>query len=175
MPQHQAGPHGLITTLVMVAVVGLILFIRIRRAGKARPLRLERLWIVPAIYAVLMTVVLANVPPHGTGWAWFALALGVGAAAGWMRGKTMHITVDPETHALDHVQSPAALVFLVLLIAVRMGSRVYMEEGALSHDTVLLATDALMAFALGMLSVQRLEMFLRARRLLTAARAARAA
>lgn len=175
MPQDGGSTHGLIATLITVAVIGVILFIRIRRTGKARPLRLERLWIVPAVYAVLMAVVLAEIPPHGAGWLWCALALGVGAAAGWLRGKTMHITVDPETHALDHVQSPAALMFLVALIVVRMASRMYLAESAPSHAATLLATDVLLAFAFGLLSVQRLEMGLRARRLLNEARALRGA
>jgi hypothetical protein len=39
------------------------------------------------------------------------------------------------------------------------------------HIDVMAVTDVLIAFALGLLSVQRIEMYLRAKRLLDAARA----
>lgn len=173
MNQQDAGPHGLIGMLVPLLVIAVVLFFRFRRMSKVRPLRLDRLWILPAVYGAFMVVMFVSLPPRGMGWAWVFLALALGAGAGWIRGMTMHIGVDPETHALDHAQSPAAIAFLLLLVLVRSGSRMLLQaDGGLSHEATMLLTDALLAFAMGMFSLQRLEMFLRAKRLLAEVRGA---
>ncbi|WP_338465907.1 DUF1453 family protein [Novosphingobium sp. ZN18A2] len=171
MPQQGAASHGLIGFLIPVMVIAIVFAIRFRRMGKTRPLRLERLWILPAIYGAFMATMLITMPPQGAGWLWIAMALAAGAVAGWLRGKTMHISVDPVTHALDHAQSPAALGLLLVLVVIRTGSKMYLESGGpMSHAATMLLTDVLIAFAMGMFTLQRIEMFMRARRLLAAAR-----
>ncbi|MFN1208694.1 hypothetical protein ACKXGD_17270, partial [Enterococcus lactis] len=76
------------------------------------------------------------------------------------------------THAINQQVSPAALIFIVVLIAVRAGLRDVAQSGVGGvHLNALMLTDVLVAMALGLLTVQRLEMYLRARRLLTEARA----
>jgi hypothetical protein len=91
----------------------------------------------------------------------------IGAAVGWQRGKMMHIHVDPETHALNQKASPAAILFLVALIAVRSFGRGLLGSEGLSPAML---TDPLIAFALGMFTLTRVEMYLRAKRLLEQAR-----
>jgi membrane protein CcdC involved in cytochrome C biogenesis len=139
-----------------------------RRMGQMRPLKLETLWIVPAMYAVVAALMFFSLPPVG----WVALAslagLAIGAAVGWQRGKMMHIHVNPETHALNQKASLAAMFFLIALILVRTGARTLL--GAESHVSPAMLTDPLIAFALGMFTLQRVEMYLRARRLLDEAR-----
>jgi membrane protein CcdC involved in cytochrome C biogenesis len=109
-----------------------------------------------------------QLPPAG----WVAIAsvvgLAIGAAVGWQRGKMMHIHVDPETHALNQKASPAAMLFLIALIIVRTGARAVLGETGSSSPAML--TDPLIAFALGMLTLTRLEMYVRAKRLLEEAR-----
>lgn len=83
----------------------------------------------------------------------------------------MHIAVDPETHALNQRMSPAAMLFLVVLVALRSGARALAENDAALHLDVAAVTDVLIAFALGLFAAQRLEMYLRARRLLREAAA----
>ena len=157
--------------LIPVLVIGLVLFLRFRSMGKARPLRLERLWIVPAIYGALAIFLFAEMPPHGLGWLWAALALAVGSAIGWYRGRSMQIHVDPETQRLNQVASPIALLFIVALIGLRMAIRAGAAyEAGLGQVDVPLITDCLVAMALGLLSMTRLEMFLRGSRLLREAR-----
>jgi|SRR5690348_16907011 membrane protein CcdC involved in cytochrome C biogenesis len=144
--------------------------VRLRRMGTMRPLKLGGLWIVPAIYAAVAALMFVQLPPRG--WVAIASAVGlaIGAAVGWYRGKMMHISVDPETHALNQKASPAAMMFLIALIAVRMAARgILGQEGAVSPAML---TDPLVAFALGMFSLTRLEMYLRAKRLLEEARRA---
>jgi hypothetical protein len=87
----------------------------------------------------------------------------------------MEITVDPQTHALNMRASPAAIIFLVALLLIRFGLRAALatESHAWGLKAALI-TDGFILFALGLLGVQRLEMALRARRLLGEARTARA-
>lgn len=155
-------------------VLLVVLFIRLRSVGKARRLRLERLWILPAFYAAIVGFVFWSAPPHGAIWLWCALALAMGAGLGWWRGKLMRVAVDPETHELSQTVSPAALIFIVALIAFRSGSRAMAVQMAGPGPSGLMAaTDILMAFALGFITFQRVEIFLRARRMLADARARR--
>ena len=159
-PVHQSW----ISYAITIGVIVVIMALRMRRMGQMRPLKLETLWIVPAMYAAVAALMLFSLPPVG----WVALAslagLAIGAAVGWQRGKMMHIHVDPETHALNQKASPAAMFFLIALILFRAGARSVL--GAESHVSPAMLTDPLIAFALGMFTLQRVEMYLRARRLL---------
>lgn len=156
------------TYVIMAGIVIIVMALRLRGMSKMRPLKLGSLWVVPAVYLAVAAMMFAQLPPIG----WVAIAslvgLLIGAAVGWQRGKMMHIHVDPETHALNQKASPAAMFFLIALIAVRAGARSILgQEGGVSPAML---TDPLIAFALGMFSLTRLEMYLRARRLLEEAR-----
>ena len=144
---------------LIIGIAAIVITLRMRRMSKERPLKIEQLWIVPGIYGLIAGFLYWRFPPHGMTILWCAIAMALGAAAGWQRGRMMHISVDPETHAIRQKASPAAMLFLLALIAVRYGAR------------ELAATDILIAFALGLLSMQRYEMYLRAKRLLGEARA----
>ena len=157
-----------ISYAITIGIIGIVLALRMRRMGKMRPLNLGSLWVVPAIYLVVAALMFFQLPPTG----WVAIASGagllIGAAVGWQRGKMMHIQVDPETHALNQKASPAAMFFLIALIIVRMAARgIIGQEGGVSPAML---TDPLIAFALGMFALQRVEMYWRAKRLLEEAR-----
>jgi membrane protein CcdC involved in cytochrome C biogenesis len=163
-PVHQTWASYAITIGIIVVVMAM----RLRRAGQMRPLKLGSLWIVPVLYLAVAAIMFAQLPP--TGWVAIAsaAALLIGAAVGWQRGNMMHIHVDPETHALNQKASPAAMLFLVALIVVRMLARgIIGAEGAVSPAML---TDPLIAFALGMFTLQRVEMYVRAKRLIEEAR-----
>jgi hypothetical protein len=161
--------HPWISYGIAAVVIVIVLAIRLKRAGVARPLKIGRLWIVPAIFGALTVFVFAQAPPEGLGWLICAAALALGAAAGWQRGRMMHIEVDPDTRALKGKQSPLAVLFILVLIVARSALRAVLQTtGAISVTTL---TDALIAFALGLLTMQRLEMYLRAKRLLREAEA----
>ena len=163
-PAQQSWVSYAITICIIVVIVGL----RMRRMGKMRPLKLDGLWVVPAIYFIVAALMFWQLPP--TGWVAIASAVGllIGAAVGWQRGKMMHIHVDPETHALNQKASPAAMIFLIALIVVRMLGRRFLGSEGVSPAML---TDPLIAFALGMFTLTRVEMYLRAKRLLEEARA----
>jgi membrane protein CcdC involved in cytochrome C biogenesis len=79
----------------------------------------------------------------------------------------MHIHVDPATHALNQKASPAAMIFLIALIAIRLLGKNFLSSAGVSPAMV---TDPLIAFALGMFTLTRVEMYLRGKRLLEEAR-----
>lgn len=163
-PVHQSW----ITYAITIAIVLVVLAFRMRGMSKMRPLKLGSLWIVPAVYLLVAVLMFVQLPP--TGWVAVASAVGlaIGAAVGWQRGKMMHIHVDPETHALNQKASPAAMMFLIALIIVRSGARSIL--GQESNVSPAMLTDPLIAFALGMFTLTRIEMYLRAKRLLEEAR-----
>ena len=167
MQVHQAHQTW-ISYAVTIAIIAVVMALRLRRMGQMRPLKLGNLFIVPILYLVVAAIMFVQLPP--TGWVAIAcaLALAIGAAVGWQRGKMMHIHVDPETHALNQKASPAAMFFLIGLIVVRMAARGMLGQNSGVSPAML--TDPLIAFALGMFTVQRIEMYLRAKRLLEEAR-----
>ena len=63
------------------------------------------------------------------------------------------------------------MLFLIVLIAVRAGARSVLGETSGVSPAML--TDPLIAFALGMFTLTRLEMYLRAKRLLEEVRGGR--
>jgi membrane protein CcdC involved in cytochrome C biogenesis len=164
--QVQAHPvqQSWISYAITLAIIVVTMALRMRRMGKMRPLNLGSLWVVPAVYLIVAALMLVQLPPSAGVAIASAIGLLVGAAIGWQRGKMMHIHVDPETQALNQKASPAAMFFLVALIIVRMAARgIIGEEGGVSPAML---TDPLIMFALGMFTLQRVEMYLRAKRLL---------
>src|SRR5690348_7907250 len=168
--QVQAHPvhQGWISYAITIGVIVIIMTLRMRRMGQMRPLKLETLWIVPAMYAAVAALMFYSLPPVGSVAIASLVGLAIGAVVGWQRGKMMQIHVDPETHALNQKASPAAMFFLIALIVIRAGARsVLGQTGGVSPAML---TDPLVAFALGMFTLTRLEMYLRAKRLLEEAR-----
>jgi hypothetical protein len=152
------------------AVIFIVIFgLRARRMSQMRPLRVEQMWIVPAIYLAIVVVAFVAQPPGLNGWLVALVALAVGGALGWQRGRMMAIHVDPETHTLSQKGSPLAILFLLAIVLVKTAAQ---TEGRAMHFDVTLVTDAALALALGMFTMTRVEMYLRAKRLLGDARRA---
>ena len=156
------------TQLIPFVVIAVVLALRWRRMSRVQPLRLDRLWVMPTIIGVLIATAFAADPPVGTGWLWCALGLAAGAALGWQRGRTMRIAIDPATGILNQTGSPAALLFLVALVAVRSLARY--EAGRHGFNPALVS-GILLAMAFGLIAATRAEMYLRGRRLLATAQA----
>jgi hypothetical protein len=165
MPTH-AQPNAL--TYVLPALIILpLLYFRLRKMMKPQPLKLNRLWINPAIILFAGIATLAGAPPPMADLPWFAVAALAGAAGGWQWGRTMAIHVDPDKGTLMTRGSQAALVVIVLLLAVRIGLRALVNlEGAAWHLDAVLITDGLIVFSAFLFGVRGLEMYLRARRVL---------
>jgi hypothetical protein len=166
--QVHEGP-AYISYIITAIVVALVMYLRFRSMKRARPLKLEALWIVPALYALVTAAVLHQSMPAGIQWLYVALALVVGGLVGWRRGAMMRITIDPETHALNQQASPAAMLFIFVIIIVRQGLRAEASDMGLNAAFL---TDLLVVSALGLFTATRAEMFVRARRMLDQARSA---
>ncbi|WP_253717737.1 CcdC protein domain-containing protein [Sphingomonas sp. AP4-R1] len=162
-----------ITYIITGCAIALVLVLRYRGMRRASRLRLETLWIVPAIFGLAFLFGLYEAPPPTPiGWLWLVVAAAGGGALGWQRGKLMKISVDPATHQLNKQNSPAALLFIVLLIVARQGLR---YEAAQAGVNLMKITGILLAFGFGLLSATRAEMYVRAKRLLGAAKSAQLA
>ena len=165
----------MISYAITGVIVAIVLFFRVRRLTQERRLKLEWMWVMPTLMVAAMIALFLQFPPHGSDWAWLGAVFVVGAAIGWMRGKLIPISIDPETHRLNTKPSPAALLFLLGLFVVRFALRALVEsEASAWHINAALVTDGFIVLGVGLLAVSRLEMALRAWTLLRDARAARA-
>ena len=170
--------QDLMRAVVPVLVIVLVVVRVAIRSAKARNLKIELMWIRPAIFLAIGCALLIGLPPPFSPISVAAIvaALALGAALGWQRGRLIRIEVHPETHEINQKASPAALIFLVVLIALRYVARnLAMQSLGSFHLSFNLITDTLGLFAVAMVVTQSAEMWTRARRLLAEARAARAA
>jgi len=156
----------------------LIAFV-VRRNLRPQRLRVERLWLMPVVLFVIVALTFEKgIPTSPLVLSVLVVALALGALAGWYRGRLTHITVDPVTHDLTSKASPWGVVLIAVVFIARMAMRVYFEQGdgaAGGHlsDTATAAADGLLAFSLGLICAQRLELWMRAQRLLSEAIAAK--
>lgn len=169
---HAADSASIWRTVITVAVVVIVLGLRMRRMNRVRPLKLEWLWVVPLLYTVIVIATFVALPPSLGGWGLAAVGLAAGSALGWQRGRMMRIEVDAETQSLRQRSSPAAMLLIFAIVLVRMAGRsLFGSPGAPGvGGAALLATDALLGFALGLLTLTRVEMYIRGKRLLGEAR-----
>jgi len=164
------------TVIPLVVIVPIVLLV-VWRNMKSRRVRLEGLWVRPAILIAATALVVAQTgAPSPALAAVMAAALVVGAGLGWLRGRMVRITVDPETHLVSGQSSVLGVVFILALIAVRFGARTFVAEnaGAL-HMNLAQATDVLLAMVVGLVVAQQLEIWLRARAMVAISVAAKAA
>lgn len=136
------------------------------RSGKAKAMNLITLWIVPLMLLAMLAslVVFSHLKPLD--YIWVLAGLAVGSALGWQRGRMMPIHIDPETGRPMIKTSIAALLFILGLMAARLLLRnVFETHAAAWHINPMLVSDVFLAFAVGLLGTSRIEMFLRARKL----------
>ena len=166
--QHHPGNW---TALIPFVLVAIVVALRLRSMGRERPLNLSYLWVVPVLYLFIAGSMLAALPPPPLGWGLALAGLGIGIGVGWHRGKLIRISRNPETGALTQKASPLAMLLLIALVGLKLGARAIFGDDAAGHpaSAAMMLTDAFIGFALGLLAATRLELYLRARRLLGAA------
>jgi hypothetical protein len=163
--------------LYALPVILVIMALRMWRGAKVRPLRIERLWISPALYAVLIGLVIYQAPPPPSVLVYVVIisAFLIGLGAGWMRGRMVRVSIDVETHALTSQMSPWGLLIFAGLIGLRMGLRGFLASHEDDwHISPAALTDGFMLFYGGMVIGRIVEIWIRATRLLRNARAAKA-
>ncbi|MES2833183.1 MAG: CcdC protein domain-containing protein [Pseudomonadota bacterium] len=157
--------------LIGLAIALPLIFLRNRQP---RTLNVNWMWVTPAIIVPLMGLALwgtsmdPNVPHKpfdALAWAILAVGLILGGVFGWYRGKMTTI----EKHADGTLKAQASPIGLILIVAVMLGRRAlsaFLEPHAAEYGLNALAiTDAFLLFVVGMIVVQRIEMFIRARRI----------
>ena len=160
----------LLQTILPLAVIAFVMALRLRSMKKARPLKVRTLWVAPVFLVGLAGATLVAAPLSAMGLSIGAVALIVGGLIGWQRGKLIHIDRDPATGDLTQQASPAAVILLIGIIGLRYALRNYFDltpgaDGRMSGQALLI-TDALLLFAVGLLVATRIEMMIRARRIL---------
>ena len=163
-------PHGWLATLLPFVVIAVVLALRFRTMRRERKLDLKRLGVVPVVYIILIGFIFSALPPPLLGWEILLGGLIVGLLAGWYRGRLIEIRRDPETGELRQKASPLAMLLLLAIIVLKVGARHVFGESAASDPAspAMLMTDGFIGFALGLLSATRLEIYVRAKRLLEA-------
>jgi len=170
----------LLQLFIPILIILPLMYFRLRKMTKAQPLKLDRLWIRPAIImtAALLVVVLPQPGSHAVrhflalDWAWLALAAALGGAAGWQWGRTMAIEVHPQDGTLMVKGGQAAIMVLAVLILFRMGLRTGLRmEASAWHLDMLLISDALIVFSAFLFTLRAVEMYIRARRVMGEAKA----
>jgi len=166
----QQQPGNWLTTLIPFVIIAVVLALRMKSMSKERPLKIDTLWVVPVIYLALVGFMLFSLPPPPLGWGLMGAGLAIGAAIGWHRGKLINIQRDAQTGELRQKASPIAMLLIVGLVVLKMGARSIFGDSAVAHPTsgAMLLTDAFLGFALGLLSATRLELYLRAQRMIAA-------
>jgi hypothetical protein len=170
MPGQLGGGGNSLSLFLPLAIGAAVILLRNRRPRK---LKIERLWLIPVIYLVVLVAGLAAAPPPVTVTAIGVLVGGavIGGLIGWQRGRFTRIEIDPATHEMTSRASVVGIAFIMLVLVARVELR-----GVLAGNTLglglspLVAADALLVLAVAMLSVQRLEIWLRATRMLQDAR-----
>jgi hypothetical protein len=162
--------YGLgLTLLIAVAVMAM-------RNRRPRRLRLEAMWIRPLIYLALVGFTFAAAPPPQGALAISSLAVAfiLGVGVGWLRGSMMRIDVHPETHDISAQASVVGMMLILGLLVLRTSLRNAATTTSIAGLSATAITGCLILFAGAMMITQSLEMFLRARKLLAEAQAARA-
>lgn len=161
-------PGGWIGTVLPIVIIAAVFAYRMRSMSKVRPLKIKTMWIVPAFLLVMAALVFVASPPPLLGWALIAVGLALGALVGWYRGKMIAISRDPESGSLTQKASPLALLLIAAVVIVKMGAKQYFGAGAATQpgSPTMLLTDAFLGFGIGLLTLTRLEMYLRVRRIL---------
>jgi len=173
----ESGMPGGSGPLSSALVVGLIVVIfLVRRNLRPRPLRIERLWVRPVLFALIVgtTITASAIPLDPLSLVVFVLAVLVGAGLGWQRGRLMRIDVHPETHDLTVRASPLGIVLIIGVLGLKLllrGSGV--DKHSLLGIPATGVADGVVLLLGTTMVAQSLEMWLRARRLLTEAQAAR--
>ena len=171
MPTEAA--HGSLATYLLP--LGVAAVIIVLRNSRPRRLKIERLWTLPVIYVLLVAASLAEAPPPLTPVSIAILvgAFAIGAAIGWQRARFTQIHIHPETHDLTSRSSPIGILFIFAILVVRVAGRDLLAGSAETMHLPLIAiTDGFLLLAIAMLTVQRLEVWQRASRMLAEAKAA---
>ena len=166
-PPPNAPAWANLVPLVAVALV-------ILRNARARRLRIEAMWIAPVVIIALIALALgAEGMPAPLGLALDVAGLVIGTGLGWWRAQHHPSSAgDPLTHELTSRASPLGMLVILGVFAVRFGIRYLAQQNGTTLGVWAIAIpDALLVMSVGLVCAGRIEIFIRATRLLNEARA----
>jgi hypothetical protein len=170
MTQQQA-----IQLFLPILIIVPVLYFRMRRMARAQPLKLDRLWVRPALFLAITALVLFAPPlAHQPlrvlmplDWAWLGLAAVLGSVAGWQWGRTMAIEVHPQDGTLMVRGGMAAVLVMAVLVLFRLGMRTGLSvEAQAWHISMFLVSDASIIFTALLFTLRSVEMYFRAKRVM---------
>ncbi len=159
--------------LIPIIAIAVALPLVLLRNRRPRTLRPKWMWVVPAIVVALIGFGLwglsfadtTRAPFAALDWILLAAGLALGAAAGWWRGKTVVIHREADG-TLKAQASPIGLILIVALLLGRRALGAWLEPHAAELGlNVVAVQDAFLLFAVGLVIAQRVEMYIRARRI----------
>ncbi|VXC12301.1 CcdC protein domain-containing protein [Brevundimonas sp. G8] len=164
-------PPEKLIPLLMIPIMLVVVLLKNRRKRVLKP---HLLWVMPAIvlpliglglWGMMQNPQMAHAPFGPAAWAVLAIGGLLGGVAGWYRGKTVTIEKEPDGSLMAQA-SPLGLILLVVLFAGRSLLRDLIESHAAEwHLNAMAVTDAFLVFAMGLIVMQRVEMYIRARRI----------
>src|ERR1700677_1466763 len=122
------SPTSILVTLAVIVVVVIL------RNSRPRKLKIDRLWVWPVIYLILMASALSapetrpEITPASV--AVLIAAFAIGAAIGWQRARFIEIHNHPETQDLSSRASPIGLIFIFAMLALRYAASIYLKANA---------------------------------------------
>ena len=157
-----------VTAVLVLVVLGF----RMRRMMQSTVFDPNRALLYPVIITAIGAYVVMQAQPRGMEWLWLALAVVIGGGLGWLRASTVKMSVNPETGQLMAQGSFVAILFLVILLVVRTGLRLFLTSEAPALGIRLVMADVIfLALAVGLLGARAIEMTMRGRKLLAIHRA----
>lgn len=161
-------PKELIPYLVPLLVVALI----IRRSGRSRRVNLARMWVAPAIFALMTFGALAAEPlPSLAVVTAFAASALAGGGLGYLRALHQELSIDPQTGTISSKATAIGTLLVLGLFVLRFGLKLaFPQLQAHGHAgaQVAAAANGLLIFTVTMLVVQSVLIWSRAQPLLAA-------
>jgi ABC-type uncharacterized transport system permease subunit len=154
--------------IVPVLLIALV----VRRSMTSRAVRVQTMWIMPAILLSVACATLATSRmPGPIALAAFVVAALAGGGVGYLRARHLELSVDPETGAISSKATPIGAILIVGLVLIRIGLKYAFPEmganpgGHVAADAIVWADGALI-FSAAMLATQAIEIWLRTQPLL---------
>lgn len=162
---NQSVASSVYFDLALLLAVLFVLGFRLWQVDRPKPLRPERLWILPAALSLLAAWLVARLEFGWPAIFWLGAAVAGGAAAGWIRGRTVRILRKADG-TLTYTTSIATFAVIASLVGLKLGMRwIGPAPSADGSSPPGLITVLPLVLLSALLAFQRLEMFLRARSL----------
>lgn len=130
-------------------VILLVIFIIVLMQGKERKVKINRIWLVPALlcFVTVQSIVHMGQVTLLQGLL-FVVMLGIGLGLGVIRGKALTSRLDSDTgHVLRKGNWLSTIILLVIL-----GAKVLIKQSMFSgstHYTLMIVTNAFLCITLG--------------------------